>query len=215
VQLPASAMEEFQKSVNWSAADVATQVNQLARKKALDLLLNYQKGGNTALGIYQDKNHPTVVAAAFQSLLDRSKALPAYLPELDHYLLEYPNANSEKIKSEFYWEKVNFGLKPTIRMVQAILYRGRDSTEPAYAVAIKQLYSSHYFETAMDITVCIQDKEHPNQPGIYLITLKGSEQAGLTGFKGSIVRKVAVDKSRSSLERALGAIKQKLEAGTN
>jgi len=44
-----------------------------------------------------------------------------------------------------------------------------------------------------------------------LITLKGSQQAGLTGLKGSIVRKVAVDKTRSSLERALGAIKQRLE----
>jgi hypothetical protein len=215
VQLPASAMEEFKNAVNWSAPDVPSQVNQLARKRALDLLLKYQKGGNAALGTYQDKTHPTAVAAAFQSLLDRSKALPAYLPELDRYLLEYPNANSDKIESEFYWEKVEFGLKPTIRMVQAILYRGTGSTDPAYAVAIKQLYASHYFETAMDLTVCVRDEAPSNRTGIYLITLKGSEQAGLTGLKGSIVRKVAVDKSRSSLERALGALKRKLETGAN
>jgi len=44
--------------------------------------------------------------------------------------------------------------------------------------------------------------------------LKGSQQAGLTGLKGSIVRKVAVDKTRSSLERALATIKQNLEAET-
>jgi hypothetical protein len=50
--------------------------------------------------------------------------------------------------------------------------------------------------------------------GFYLITLKGSQQAGLTGLKGSIVRKVAVDKTRSSLERALATIKQNLEAET-
>jgi hypothetical protein len=29
----------------------------------------------------------------------------------------------------------------------------------------------------------------------YLISLKGPQQAGLTGLKGSIVRKVAVDKT--------------------
>jgi len=42
--------------------------------------------------------------------------------------------------------------------------------------------------------------------------MKGSQQAGLTGLKGSIVRKVAVGKTRSSLEQALVSIKQKLEA---
>jgi hypothetical protein len=47
---------------------------------------------------------------------------------------------------------------------------------------------------------------------MYLITLKGSAQAGLTGLKGGIVRKVAVDKTRSSLEKALGTIKTRLES---
>jgi len=94
------------------------------------------------------------------------------------------------------------------------VYRGSRSTDPAYAVAVKQLYASHYFEAALDLTVCVRDPENPNR-GFYLITLKGSQQAGLTGFKGGIVRKVAVDKTRSSLERALGAIKQKLESRTD
>jgi len=39
----------------------------------------------------------------------------------------------------------------------------------------------------------------------------GSEQAGLTGFKGSIVRKVAVDRSASSLQKSLTVIKNTLE----
>src|SRR6266576_2387556 len=56
-----------------------------------------------------------------------------------------------------------------------------------YAIAVKQLYASHYFETALDLTVCVRDQEHPEHPGIYLITLKGSQQAGLTGLKGVIV----------------------------
>ncbi len=161
-----------------------------------------------ALGTYRDKKHPAVVAETFQSLLSRSKALPVYLPALDRYLLDYPNANSERIESEFFWEKVNFGLKPTLRIVQAIVYRDTNSQQQTSALAVKQLYSSHYFETALDLTVCVKD---PERPGIYLITMKGSQQAGLTGFKGGIVRKVAVDKTRSSLEKALAAIKQKLE----
>jgi hypothetical protein len=214
IQLPAESMEEFQKSVNWSAMNVDVQVNRLARRMALEALLQYEEGGNAALGTYRDKNHPAAVADTFQSLLSRSKALPVYLPDLNNYLLEYPSAKSANIQSEFYWEKVNFGLKPTLRIVQAIVYRGAVLTEPAYAIAIKQLYSSHYFEAALDLTVCLKDTDNPDRPGFFLITLKSSQQAGLTGLKGGIVRKVAVDKTRSSLERALASIKQKLETPT-
>jgi hypothetical protein len=214
VQLPTEAMEAFKQSVNWSAPDAANQVNQLAQKMALEAIERYTQGGNAALGTYMDKHHPAVVGETFASLLSRSKALPVYLPELEHYLIEYPQAQSENIQSEFYWEKVQFGLKPTLRIVQAIVYRESGSADPAYAVAVKQLYASHYFETALDLTVCVRDQENPDR-GFYLITLKGSRQAGLTGFKGGIVRKVAVDKTRSSLERALGAIKQKLESRTD
>jgi hypothetical protein len=215
VQLPSESMEAFQQSVDWSSPDVTEQVNRLAKKLALEAITRYQQGGNEALGTYRDKAHPSIVADTFRSLLSRSKALPVYLPELNHYLLDYPTAPSEHIQSKFYWEKVNFGLKPTIRVVQAIIYRDVGTAGPAYAIAVKQLYASHYFETALDLTFCVPDAENRERPGFYLITMKGSQQAGLTGLKGSLVRKVAVDKTRASLERALATIKQRLEAQTD
>ncbi len=99
-------------------------------------------------------------------------------------------------------------MKPTFRIVQRVVYRGANSIGPVYAIAEKQLYASHYFEAALDLTVCVKD---PKRIGFYIITIKGSKQAGLTGLKGSIVRKVAVDKARSSLERVLVTMKQRLE----
>jgi hypothetical protein len=84
--------------------------------------------------------------------------------------------------------EVNFGLKPTLRIVHAIVYRGTGPSAPAYAVALKQIYSSHYFQSALDLTVCVRDTDRPNQRGFYLITLKGSQQAGLTGVKGGNAR---------------------------
>ena len=211
-QLPSEAMEQFQKSINWTAADSASQANRLAQQMALEALVAYQKGGNAALGVYRDKDHPTRVAETFQSLLGRLKSLPVYLPDLNRLLLEYPSVKPADSHSEFYWEKVNFGLKPTIRIVQQIIYRGGNPASPAYAVALKQLYATHYFQSALDLTVCVRDAARPNERGFCLITVKASQQAGLTGLKGSILRKVAVGKTRSSLEHTLTAIKQRLEA---
>ena len=209
LQLPTEAIEEFQKSIDWSAPDVADRVNRLAQRLALQALTEYMKGGNAALGAYRDKKHPAAIADTFASLIGRFEALPVYLPEFHEYLLNYPNAKSDNVQAGFYWEKVNFGLKPTFRIVQKIVYRGAIGNEPAYAVAEKQIYASHYFQTALDLTVCVKDAQ---RPGFYIITVKGSKQAGLTGLKGSIVRKVAVDKTRSSLERVLMTVKQKLES---
>jgi len=56
--------------------------------------------------------------------------------------------------------------------------------------------------------VCVDDAA-----GFYLLTLKGSQQEGLTGVKGSMLRKIVVDKTRHSLESALASIKDTVEQG--
>jgi hypothetical protein len=100
-------------------------------------------------------------------------------------------------------------LKPTLRIVQMVTMHGSPNVAVAYAIAEKQLYSSHYFETALDLSFCIRRGDDAKQLGFYLIMAMGSEQAGLTGVKGSIVRKTAV--ARSNLQEALTTIRNTLE----
>jgi hypothetical protein len=207
IQLPIENIEEFKSQIDWSAADPSDQVNNLAKKMALEALLAYQKGGNAALGTYRDKKSPAQVSEQFHALLSRSKVLPETLPAFYSYLLDYPKASLPDSSYAFYWEKVKFGLKPTLRMNQQIIARAAGEHGPIDVVAIKQLYASHYFQTALDLYFCVPG----DRKGFYLVTVKGSEQAGLTGPKGSVVRKVAVDKTRSSLEKSLVTIKTQLE----
>jgi len=211
IQMPTSSIEELQRSMDWSAPDVSEQVNQQLRKTALERLLAYERDGNEALGIYNDKRNPTVVPQQFSCMLSYSKALPEQLPDFYHYLLAYPKAKPVNVEDTFYWARVKFGLKPTLRVVQMVTMRGDPADPVAYAVAEKQLYSSHYFETALDLSFCIRGKDKPKQPGFYLIMAMGSEQAGLTGVKGSIVRKTAVGRSVSNLQNALTIVKNTLE----
>jgi hypothetical protein len=211
VQVAAGGIETLQKSIQWSAPDAAQQVNQLLQKAALQRLVAYKQGGDKILGEYNDKKHPTVVAEHFKYMVSYVKALPNYLPGFYSYLINYPRNKPANVTDSFYWAKVNFGLKPTLRMLHVMTLTGKNRDEPAYIIAEKQLYSSHYFETALDLTFCIRDSSDPGKPGFYLVKVMGSEQAGLTGMKGSIVRKVAVGRSVSSLEKSLAVIKTTLE----
>ncbi len=211
IQMPASGMEELRKSINWSAADVNDQVNQLLQKTVLQGLSAYQREGNVALGAYNDKPDPAEVPNQFAYMLSYGKALPVYLPEFYRYLLDYPKSKPANVEDSFYWAKVKFGLKPTLRVVQVATLRGNSADPIAYAIAEKQLYSSHYFETALDLSFCVRGTDDNKQPGFYLIMVMGSEQAGLTGLKGSIVRQTAVGRSVSNLKDALTTIKSTLE----
>ena len=209
VQLPSASIEAFRKSVSWDRADAADQVNRLAREMLSSLVRAYRKGGNAALGEYRDTENPTRISEQFEKMVGRAAALPDVMPELKQYLLRYPDADLPGADSFMYWEKVEFGMKPTIRVNHAVIYNAKAEGRDISVVAIKQLYASHYFHTALDLTVCVADPSAPG--GFYLLTLKGSEQEGLTGVKGSILRQVAVGKIRGSLESALAAIKRTVE----
>jgi hypothetical protein len=191
---------------------VNDQVNQLLQKGILQGLIAYQREGNAALGAYNDKPDPTEVSKQFAYMLSYDKALPAYLPDFYHYLLAYPQAKPANVENSFYWAKVKFGLKPTLRVVHVLTMHGGPADPVAYAIAEKQLYSSHYFETALDLNFCVHDTADPKHPGFYLIMVMGSEQAGLTGAKGAIVRKAAVGRSVSNFQNALKTIRSALEA---
>jgi hypothetical protein len=213
IQLPASSIDDIHHMVDWSQLNAEEELDELVRKKVLAHLINYQREGDQVLGIYNDKRNPTEVAEQFKYMLSYSRALPKYLPDFYSYLLSYPTAKPANVENSFYWAKVKFGLKPTLRIVHVLTLHGDAAVEPVYAIAEKQLYSSHYFETALDLTFCVRDANDTQATGFYLIKTMGSEQAGLTGFKGSIVRKVATDRSSSSLQKSLSAIKEELEHG--
>jgi hypothetical protein len=212
IQMPSSSIEELHKSIDWSAADASEQVNQNLRRTALQRLTEYQREGNQALGVYNDKHDPTEVPQQFAYMVSYSKALPENLPDFYQYLLDYPRAKPANVENIFYWARVKFGLKPTLRIVQMTTMRGGPLDPVSCAVAQKQLYASHYFETALDLSFCVRGSDDSKQPGFYLIMAMGSEQAGLTGAKGSIIRKTAIGRSVSNIQNALANIKRALES---
>ncbi len=215
IQLPGSSMEELQRSKDRSAPNASQRVDQFLRDTALYLLQAYQREGYHALGEYSDKRDPTPVAQQFAYMLSYCKALPAQLPDFYTWLLAYPDTKFANVEDRFYWAKVKFGLRPTMRIIHLAAMRGEPAGDVAYAIAEKQLYSSHYFDTALDLSFCVRDPDSARHSGFYPIKALGSEQSSLTGFKGEMIRKVAVGRSISNLQAALTNIRNALEATSN
>ena len=211
IQMPATSIEALHRSIDWSAPEVDEQVNQRLQKGAFERLLAYQREGNAALGTYNDKRDPTDVPEQFAYLLSYDNALPEHVPDFYHYLLAYPHDKPAHFEETFYWAKVKFGLKPTLRIVHMVTMRGERSDPIACAIAQKQLYSSHYFRTALDLSVCVRDSNDPKEQGFYLIKALGSEQGGLSGPKGSIVRRAAVSRAVSNLQIGLASIRDTIQ----
>ena len=167
IQMSANTIAEMHRSVDWSAPDVNEHVNQLLQEAAHRRLIAYQREGNQALGVYSDKPDSTEVPKQFAYILSYGNALPEQLPDFYQYLLAYPNAKPANVEDTFYWARVKFGLKPTLRVVHVVTMRGDPADRMAYVIAEKQLYASHYFRTAIDLSFCVRESDDPEQPGFY------------------------------------------------
>lgn len=208
IQMPGELMEQFRGQVDWNGATAAQQAQTLVSRTALEALAAYQTGGNQALGVYNDKDHPTRVAEAFRTVIGRAKELPVYFPDFYRYLTDFPVPGPDRTTDFYYWENVKFGLKPTFRINHVSIYQPSQARD-RWLIANKQLYASHYFQTAIDLSLCI----HDDATRFYLLTLKGSRQDGLTGIKGRTLRSVIVSRTKEALTLGLRRLKEKSEAG--
>lgn len=212
VKLSTAAMTRFRTQVNWSSPNAALQAHDVARALILELVRAYQASGNAALGQYDDRGEPLLVAEEFRALLTSGNLLPLPVPGLMAYLEEYPRSQPSGAEDFFYWSTVDFGLKPTVRVNHVIIYplAGRPSGV-SHVIAIKQLYASHYFQTTLELRFLVEDSRRANRPGFYLVSITRSRIDGTNGLKGALLRSVINRRSRSAVRGYLEHLKRQVE----
>lgn len=163
IKLPAGYIERLQ-SVNGDKSLFAERANALLRRTLIDYLSSYLQHGNTALMEYRDKQQAISLADEFDGILKNSSHLNPYTHDLQIYLKDFPENRPSKTEDRFIWAKVLLGGKakrPIIFLYHLIMYRlpGGNGT----AIAMKQLYASHYYEAALDFTLPVPDPENPSR----------------------------------------------------
>jgi len=196
-------LQEWQKTVNWNSPDKYAQVNKIIRQRAYDGMNAYLKGGLKAFGSYTDRSKPMNLYEATKNMVDTSYYLPKdKAPAIYQHIVEYPQGKMAGAKDVFYWEKIDFGQEPTIRVNHLTVFPEGVGAVKAIA-SNKQLYASRYMRVALQMFYCVPDTANPNKPGFYLIEMNDSRLPDFGGLKLGVVRKVAggkaVDATRDTL----------------
>jgi hypothetical protein len=215
IKLSDRAMQSLRQQIDWNSPQAAGQSQPVIRRAFVDYVANYQKIGDAALAVNFDQDKPQSIREDFRRLLQNSSHLFQYEPQLANYLEKYPQARPAVTEDIFYWQKAEFGLKPVVRASHLVIHRRQQGSDVRYAIASKMLLASHYFRAALELKSLAPDGASPGGKSFYLICLNRSFVDGLTGVKGALIRGTVKSRSRDSLARYLGGVKQKIEAANS
>jgi hypothetical protein len=205
IKLAESALLRVRQSVDWSKPDAPAQAEALAKQLMFDFVKGYVAEGNDGLAVYRDSGRPTFVATEFKSMVERMPELGEHLPEVRAYLLGFPKVTIPGATSFLYWQEAQFGLKPTIRVNHIVINERPDGI----VIASKLIYASHYFWTALDVRVLVEDPARG--PGFWFVNITRSRSDGLDGFVGKMIRGKVQNEAQKGIETALSATKARVE----
>jgi hypothetical protein len=206
VKLTDASMNMFQRDIDRSSPTATDAERELVRRMALSLVVAYTARGNAALGPYLDDTRSAVPGRAVAEIIERMPLMSHSEFDLRRFLIEYPNAQLPNSTSFFYWQLVQFGLKPTFRINHVVTAGVPDH----FVVASKQVYASHYFRAAVEIRHLIPDPGRGH--GFWLIDVSAARVDGLTGVLGALIRGHVQSEALRSLTGGLEATKLKMEA---
>jgi len=210
LQLPASAIARFHPPPPTPRL-TDDGANRAMRAFMLDSLTTYQKGGLPALGAFSDHDQPVSFAGEFDALRASATHLPADVSNLFNYWRGYPATSLPDSEDFFYWTKVKFGLKPTIRMNHVTIQPHVNRPDGLLAViGTSQVYATHYFTAVLDLRFLIEDRTHEGG-GFYLIISTQSRSHGFTGLFGGFLKSIVRRRARSGMEIFMNMTKQNVE----
>jgi len=186
---------DFQKKVDWKSKEKYALANQLLRQRIYEGMTRYLSGGLKSLGCYTDRAKPLNLYEATKEMVDRSFYLPPEkVGDIYRHVLEYPQGKLEGAEDIFYWETRDLRLEPIVRVNHMMLFP-KDVGLVKLVVVNKQLYSSRYSRTALQVFYCFPDTQDPNKTGFFLIELNDSRLPDFDSAKLAKAQKAATAKA--------------------
>lgn len=209
IRIAGAGIDKARRSIDWKAPDAYEQAQNALRKAAVDYVSAYMQRGDEALITYNDQSAPVSLKAEWQGLLANSPRMQEILPKLRDYAVQYPRAPLAGAKDVIYWIKENYGLKPTVSLVHAVIYDAPERPDRT-TILQKYIYASHYYDASAAVTMLIDGVE-AGKPITWMVYANRSRGDMLRGGFGGIKRKVARDQAKKATQETLKTIQVQLE----
>lgn len=206
VKVSEDALQRFRNQVDWKSPNRREAADRVIRQLALEYVNGYLEGGDARLAVYRDTSRGTFVADEFRRMVEEMPEFGGRMANLRRSLLEFPKFQAPNTSSFLYWQEVQFGLKPTIRINHVTIQENASET----VIASKMLYASHYFWTALELRALIPDPARGE--GFWLLTVNRSRSDGLSGFVGRLIGGRVRSEAEKGTLAALTATKRRLES---
>jgi hypothetical protein len=210
LKLPAAVIAELRSEVDWASPRAPAVASALVRRWLFEHLSGYLREGHTALGMMDDKRPPLDLAEELSLVLASEQWLAQLAPAVLSGLSAPPTTGRPEVRDAFYWARVDFGMKPTIRLNHVSVHPIAEAPHGlSHVVATKQIYASHYLRAALELRLLF-----PRDDGGFLLVMTTrSRNDGMTGLLGFVVRAKVRGRSRDGMARYLQNVKETLESG--
>lgn len=212
IKLTTEMLERFRAEIDWSKPEARGKADTLFKRLLVERTAAYLSGGYSTLGTYMDKAGARPVARELVSMMNASVYLTELAPELRRYLEGFPNIELRNAESFFYWSKESFGVKPVISVTHVTIFTKTVHDTDMTFVVSQGLYTSHYFEGSLALTIAPEVQNGP-EPAFYLLYVNRSRVDALKGAFSGLRRWIAVRRVRDGLEATLRGVKRRMEDG--
>jgi hypothetical protein len=204
-------MEKLRGMAKDKAVNKYALFNPTFRELAAEATNRYLKGGLKELGSYHDRQRPFDMYQETKAMVDSSFYLPRdKAPEIHDHIVEFPQKRMAGAEDIFYYEKIDFGQGPMIRVNHVSLFpKGVGAVK--LAAANKQIYASRYIRVALQMFYCVPDSANANRRGFYLIEMSDSRLPDFGGLKMSVVRRIATGTAVDGARDTLAIFKRRSE----
>ncbi len=213
IKMPADEMHLIQTSIDWNAPDAQARAERLVRQRIVAYVNRYLQNGDPALAVYYDTPTPYSVAEGLHSLIHSETLIAQAMPDLIRFAANFPANRPANTDDFLYWQEASFGLKHVLRAEHVMIQRLPRGNEDHYVIISKMLFASHYFRAAVEYTYIYPVRTDSGEPAVYVATAQRSFVDGMSGVRGSILRRIAEARSPATLAENLRIAKLTLEAG--
>jgi hypothetical protein len=210
VRLSADAIRRFKKDVDWSSPESARQAEEVFRAVLADAATRYAEQGDRGLMVYQDDGRVVSVETGLNSLLGRRFFLFDLAPELRRHLVEFPASTLKTDDDYLCWYREKFWRKTVTALNHVTVYEKTGPPTPFVLASSKQLYASHFYESAVELLAYFGEPIRGGGTIVYLNRTRADiRPGGFTWLERVLIRRL----TRGRLENQLRLMKGRLEQG--